>query len=67
MNYIWFIKPKARRIPVNAIGITIALLAVICLVPNYATIVRNDHSGSENRPDIRFHNVYYILVEMDNK
>lgn len=48
MQTIWFKKWGWSYLPVHPIGFVITLLALIFLVPIYATVLRNGHSVSDD-------------------
>ncbi len=47
-NLIWFKKLGWAYMPVHAIGIVVTLMAIIFLIPVYATILRTGHSVSDD-------------------
>lgn len=52
MKQIWFKKAGWAYIPVSAMGLAVTFLAIIFLIPIYATIVRNGHSVSDDLYEI---------------
>ena len=47
MNTIWFKRFGWTYLPITFMGMAVTILAVAFLIPVYATMARNGHTGSD--------------------
>jgi hypothetical protein len=65
MKQVWFKQFGCIDIPTHVIGIFIALLGIIFLIPLFMAIPNNGHSASDHLYGMFvYYNLYSVLVEI---